>query len=382
MRWLRDIGELAVCPRDGGPGEIGRIERAAIAWDENGDVVWVGREADAPSWLNPQNALSAHGASAIPGLIDSHTHLAFAGWRADEFERILTGATYQEIAAQGGGIQRTVRLTREASQEELTERGLGFLREMAALGVTTVEAKTGYGLAIEQERKLLTVYRRIAERSPLTLVSTLLAHIVPPERRADREPYIKEFCEDLIPWAASEGLARFCDVFVEEGAFSVAEGRRILQAGLNHGLGAKVHADQLSDCGGALLAAELGAASADHLERVSDAGLDAMAEKNVVATVLPIAALYLRQPALDARRCVERGVRVAVATDFNERGGLATAARFGIRSNTRAPRFPPPSNEGADAAPEFPRAHRARSPDGSRAGGCRGAGETSSWAAG
>ncbi len=314
---LRNIGALATC-RPGGPqSEIRMIERAAMAWD--GPLLsWVGAEADLPEAYTVSNTEDAGGRLVVPGLIDCHTHLAFGGWRADEFAQRALGRSYSEIAHAGGGITSTMRATRAAPEAELLARSEGFLSEMVALGVTTVECKSGYGLSLDSELKLLQVYRALAARSPVTIVPTLLgAHIVPPEMRDHRARYLTLLIDDLIPLVARDGLARCCDVFVDDTAFTVAEARRILQAGKAAGLAAKLHADQLSDDGGALLAAELAALSADHLEHVSDAGIRALATAGVVAVSLPIASLYLGQPPMPARRLLAAGVPVAVATDFN-----------------------------------------------------------------
>ena len=254
----------------------------------------------------------------IPGLVDCHTHLAFGGWRAEEFEQRILGRSYLDIAAAGGGIARTVRLTREATDETLLRRAAGFLREMLALGVTTVECKSGYGLDREHELRLLRLYRSLAARQPVRLVPTFLgAHVVPPEFRDNRAAYLSLLEDDLLPAIARERLAAFCDVFVERSAFSVDEARRLLLAARTVGLRAKLHADQLTAGGGAELAAEVGAASADHLECASERGIAAMARAGVVAVSLPLASLYLGQPAAPARRWIEAGVQVAVATDFN-----------------------------------------------------------------
>ncbi len=254
----------------------------------------------------------------IPGLVDCHTHLAFGGWRGDEFEDRVLGRSYQEIARRGGGILSTMRHTREMTLEGLVERCSGFLGEMAALGVTTIECKSGYGLDTRSELLLLEAYQALRNVAPQRIVSTLLAaHTVPPEYSDDRDGYIQLIIDEIIPEVSSQRLASYCDVFIESGAFSVGEARRILTAGIRHGLGAKMHADQLSSCGGAELAGELGAVSADHLEQVSDAGVRALAEGGIVAVSLPLATLYLRQAALPARALLEAGVPVAVATDFN-----------------------------------------------------------------
>ncbi|MEO8227335.1 MAG: imidazolonepropionase [Gemmatimonadota bacterium] len=308
---------LATCRADGPQSEIHLVEHAAIAW--NGPLVaWAGAEADVPEAYRVADVEDAGGCLVVPGLVDCHTHLAFGGWRADEFAQRALGVSYLEIAKAGGGIASTMRRTRAASPDELFQRCEGFLAEMAALGVTTVECKSGYGLDVPNELKLLEVYRRLARASALTIVPTFLgAHIVPPEHCENRERYVTLLIDELIPAIAREGLARCCDVFLEDTAFSIDEARRILLAGKAAGLAPKLHADQLSDGGGAALAAEVGAVSADHLEYVSDAGVARLRDAGVVAVSLPLATLYLRQPPMPARRLIDAGVRVAVATDFN-----------------------------------------------------------------
>ena len=317
MNLLHNISQLAACRDEGGQAEIHDIADAALVW-QGETIRWVGARADLPSEFEAAERIDAGGGLVIPGLVDCHTHLAFGGWRAEEFEQRIRGRSYLEIAQEGGGIARTVRLTREASEGALLERGAGFLREMLALGVTTVECKSGYGLDRENELKLLRVYRALAQTQPVRLVATFLgAHIVPPELREHREEYIRLLVEELIPIVARDKLATFCDVFVEASAFTVEEARRILLAGRAAGLAPKLHADQLASGGGAELAAEVGAASADHLDHASEAGVAAMARAGVVAVSLPLATLYLGQPPMPARRFIEAGVPVAVATDFN-----------------------------------------------------------------
>lgn len=316
-RVLRRIGQLARCLPEGGQGEIHPVADAALVW-EDGIIRWCGPEADLPAEYADLPADDASHGLVIPGLVDCHTHLAFGGWRADEFALRMAGSSYQAIAAAGGGILSTMRETRKASNLELEARCWMFLTEMAKLGVTTVEAKSGYGLDVATEIRLLERYQKMASLRPLRLVPTLLAaHTIPPEYRDRRDEYVGLIVDQIIPEVARRGLARFCDVFVEEGAFSVEEARRILTAGLAHGLRPKLHADQLSAGGGAELAAELGAASADHLECVSDEGIARMAEAGVVAVSLPLASLYLNQRPLPARQLIAAGVPVAVATDFN-----------------------------------------------------------------
>jgi imidazolonepropionase len=317
MKVLADIAQLATCRAEGGQGDIHVVPDAALVWDEE-EIVWVGPERGLPAQYRSAERVDAGRRLVIPGLIDCHTHLAFAGWRADEFAQRIRGRSYLEIARAGGGIASTVRQTRAASEEELVQRASGFLQEMLALGVSTVECKSGYGLNEETELKLLRVYRRLAREQPVRLVPTFLgAHVVPPEFQNNRERYVELLTERLIPRIAGDQLASFCDVFVEESAFSVEEARRILRAGQDAGLGSKLHADQLTNGTGAELAAEVGAVSADHLECVSEGGIAALREAGVVAVSLPFAALYLGHQPMPARRLIEGGVAVAVATDFN-----------------------------------------------------------------
>jgi imidazolonepropionase len=317
MNLLDNIGQLATCRAEGGQGEIHPIPDAALAW-EGDRVRWAGPRAELPAELRGAQRFDAGGGLVAPGLVDCHTHLAFGGWRAEEFEQRLLGRSYLEIAAAGGGIARTMRLTRAAGDDELAARAMGFLSEMLALGVTTVECKSGYGLDREHELRLLRLYQRLAKAQPVRLVPTFLgAHVVPPEFRDDRAAYLALLIDDLLPTIGREHLAAFCDVFVERSAFSVDEARRLLTAARSVGLGAKLHADQLSAGGGAELAAELGAVSADHLECASAAGVAAMARAGVVAVSLPLASLYLGQAPAPARQWIEAGAAVAVATDFN-----------------------------------------------------------------
>lgn len=317
MPVLTDIATLGTCPPVGGQGEIGLIENAALVW-EGGAVAWVGREADLPDEFADLPRESAGGGTVIPGLIDCHTHLAFGGWRAHEFEQKLLGTSYLEIARQGGGIASTMKATREATKDELHDRARGFLDEILRMGVTTVECKSGYGLNVNDELKQLRVYRRLAEEAPQRIESTFLgAHIVPPEYKDDRARYIRLLTEELIPQIANDGLARFCDVFVEDTAYSPEEARTICKAAATHGLRAKLHVDQITDKGGGVLAAELNAASADHLECISEEGIDAMASAGTVAVSLPLATMYLNLESLPARKLIDAGVPVAVATDFN-----------------------------------------------------------------
>jgi len=317
MKILQNISQLATCAPEGGQGEIHGISDAALVWAGT-TIRWVGPRSELPAEYNGAERLDARGGLVVPGLVDCHTHLAFGGWRADEFVQRIQGVGYLDIARAGGGIARTVRLTRDAGEDSLYQRARRFVHEMITLGVTTVECKSGYGLDREHELELLRVYRRLSESEPVRIVPTFLgAHVVPPEYRERREAYVALLVEELIPLIAAERLATCCDAFVEESAFSVEEARRILLAGRAAGMAPRLHADQLSSAGGAELAAEVGALSADHLEQVSDAGIAAMARQGVVAVSLPLASLYLGQPPMPARRLIDAGVAVAVATDFN-----------------------------------------------------------------
>jgi imidazolonepropionase len=317
MPLLKNIGFLATCKEEGSQNEIHPIRDAAIRWEED-EISWVGREGGLPEEYAAEKAYDADGKMVVPGLIDCHTHLAFGGWRPKEFAMRVGGAAYLDIDKEGGGILSTVRDTRNASEEELSRKASGFLKEIRKLGITTVECKSGYGLTTEQELKLLNVYQKLAREQPLHIVSTFLgAHTVPPEYEDDREGYINLIINEMIPRVAEQNLAEFCDIFVEDSAFSVDESRKTLTAAKEKGLTPKLHADQLTSCGGAELAAEVDAASADHLEQISDEGIRDMAEAGVVGVSLPLASLYTQQTALNGRKLVDAGVEVAVATDFN-----------------------------------------------------------------
>jgi imidazolonepropionase len=314
---LRNIGLLATCRPEGGQGDVHLISGAAVAW-EGETIRWVGPESELPAEFSRGDSIDAGGRLVLPGLVDCHTHLAFGGWRADEFEQRLQGVGYLDIARAGGGIMSTVRATRAATEEELFAKAAAALDGMRRLGVTTVECKSGYGLDLDTELRLLRVYQRLADSQPTRIVPTFLgAHVVPAEHRADRSAYLRLLLDEMIPAVAEAGLARCCDVFVEDTAFSVDEARRIFLAGKAVGLAPKLHADQLSAGGGAELAAEVGALSADHLECASDKGIAAMAGAGVVAVSLPLATLYLNQRPMPARKFIDAGVPVAVATDFN-----------------------------------------------------------------
>lgn len=301
-------------------GDFGAVEDGALAV-RDGRIVWLGSAEDAPGDIfgDPAETIDLEGGWATPGLIDVHTHLVFGGTRADEFALRLEGASYEEIARAGGGILSTVRATRQASMEELVASGAGRLARMIDQGLTTVEIKSGYGLDLETEIRMLRAAREIRERSGVTVRGTILgAHAVPPEYRDDRTGYLDMVCDELIPAVVEEGLAHAVDAFCESIAFSVEECERVLDAGAERGLSLRLHADQLEDGGGAALAARMGARSADHLEHASEEGMAAMAAAGTAAVLLPGAYLTLREtspPPVDAMR--REGVAMVVATDLN-----------------------------------------------------------------
>ncbi|MEE4216538.1 MAG: imidazolonepropionase [Xanthomonadales bacterium] len=317
MPVLRNIAELATCPPDSPQQDAGLVRNASLVF-QDGMVRWSGPASELPAEFSSEASIDCGSRLVIPGLVDCHTHLCFGGWRGDEFELRLKGASYQEIAAAGGGIRSTVDATRAASAQELEQKAANALQGMLELGVTTVECKSGYGLDEVNEIKQLEVFQRLNQCQPVELVPTFLgAHIIPPEHSASRDLYINLLCNVLIPKVAAEGLAEFCDAFVEQGAYTVDEARKIFSVARRHGLQIKLHADQLSDSGGAALAAEFDAVSAEHLEYVNEEGIRLLAGSGTVAVSLPLASLYLGEAYVPARRMIDAGIRVAVATDFN-----------------------------------------------------------------
>ena len=310
---VKGIRELHACSGIAEPP----IHDAAMVIDD-GRIAWLGAERDLPEEYGANAVIDAEHQLVLPGLIDCHTHLAFAGSRADEFERRLMGESYLEIAKSGGGIKSTVAATRACGDELLLELTHRRLEAMIELGVTTVECKSGYGLDKTHELRQLRIYRELERLGRARIVSTFLgAHVVAPEFQNDRSGYLDLVVEEMLPAVAEEGLAQFCDVFVEEGAFTFDEAKRILRRAAEFGLGAKLHVDQLSDVRGGRLALETEATSADHLEHTSANGIAALAEAGTVAVTLPFATLFLRQQPAPARQLIDAGVPVAVATDFN-----------------------------------------------------------------
>lgn len=304
---------------DADPAAI--LPRGAVAVSR-GCITAVGPEDEVLRAHPGAERVDCGGRVLTPGLVDSHTHAVFGRYRTDEYALRSQGVPYMEIARRGGGINASVRDLRARSEDELVQMALPRLREMLACGTTTAEVKSGYGLSTEDELKTLRAIARLRELQPIELIPTFLgAHEFPPEHRgsdAERERYVDLLVDEMIPAVAESGLARFCDVFMEPGVFTRAQTERILRAGLGYGLRPKLHADELEGSGGAELAAELAAASADHLGDISEAGIRALAESKTVATLLPGTLFFLGRPKFaPARALLDAGATVALATDFN-----------------------------------------------------------------
>lgn len=318
---LTDIGALAAVPQGPLCGRAMRdvpILRDAAVLIRDGRIAWFGPAAGAPP--DPGAArVSAGGGCVIPGLIDCHTHIPFAGSRAGEFVRRVAGESYLSIMQSGGGIRVTTAAVRSAALEALIAENLPRLRRMLARGVTTVECKSGYGLSPEAERKQLEAVAALAKLTPQDLVPTYLgAHALPVEFEGRPDEFLETIGDErLLRDVAGRGLARFCDVFCDRGAFTVEQARTLLTRAARAGLGAKLHADELAQIGASRLAGELKAVSADHLETIDDAGIEALRAGGTVAVVLPGTSFFLGIPHAPARRLVDAGLPVALATDFN-----------------------------------------------------------------
>jgi imidazolonepropionase len=300
------------------PAGYGEIRDGAIAV-RDGHIAWVGRRSDLPTGYKTTVEHDGKGCWITPGLIDCHTHIVYAGNRSDEFEARLNGASYEEIAQRGGGIMSTVRATRAASEQELLEASLPRIHNLLAEGVTTLEIKSGYGLDLATERKMLRVARRISTTLPVRVKTTFLgAHALPPEFIGRPDEYIEHICKDMLPALAGEGLIDAVDAFCEKIGFSATQTERLFHAARRHGLPVKLHAEQLSDQGGAALTARYHGLSADHLEYLSAEGIAAMAAAGTTAVLLPGAFYFLREtklPPIQALRAA--GVPIAIATDCN-----------------------------------------------------------------
>jgi imidazolonepropionase len=314
--------------------DITPLHDASIA-SHRGAIVYVGPSSDANDQLDLHEdavRLDARGCTVVPGFVDPHTHVVFAGDRQDELCRRLSGATYEDIAAEGGGIIKTVTSTRAASEDELVAATRPRLDEMLAAGTTTCEAKSGYGLTRESELTQLRAIRSLNRSHAIDIVPTFLgAHDIPREYKAQRQAYVACVIDDMIPRVAAEGLAEWCDVFCDTGFFTPEEADAILEAGKRAGLMPRIHADQLATSGGCRVAARVGARSADHLVWVDEGEADALASANVCAVLLPCAAFYLKLGRFaPARMLIDRGVPVALATDVNPGGGFSPSLPFAM----------------------------------------------------
>ena len=317
---LTNIGMLATpvgSAAKGGKAQ-GDVQVLTDAWVfiEDGiiDAVGVGK----PPYIPSATVLDCEGRLVTPGLVDAHTHLLFGGWRQNEMALKLQGVPYLDILAQGGGILSTVTATRTATEEELADKAILAMDEMLAFGTTTCEAKSGYGLTLEEELKQLRAIKAADARHPIDLVPTFMgAHAVPKDYKEKREEYIRQICEEMIPAVAEQKLAKFCDVFCETGVFTDEESRHILETGKKYGLIPKIHADEIDPIGGSQLAGEIGAISAEHLIVCPPEGIESMAKGGTVACLLPATSLYLGATFAPARDMVNAGVPVSMSTDFN-----------------------------------------------------------------
>jgi len=322
---IENASELAT-PQGGRQGplvgkqmRVLRIVKDAAIAIEGGKIAAVGKTATVKSNFKAAETIDAKEKTLIPGFVDPHTHLVFAGSREKEFEMRLAGVSYMEIHRKGGGILKTVKETRRATEDELIHNCKRTLDIMLEHGTTTAEAKSGYGLTVKDEAKCLRVIQQVHKAHAVDLVPTFLgAHAIPPEYERNTQDYVNLVVERMIPSVASARLAEFCDVFCEDGVFTIEQARRILHAGVKHGLKPKLHADELTSFGGAELAAEVGAVSAEHLLYASEGGLRMMSERGVIAVLLPSASFTLMtQRYADARNMIELGVPIALGTDFN-----------------------------------------------------------------
>jgi imidazolonepropionase len=314
--------------------EVSPLADAVVASHE-GVIVYVGPRSALGDSVDVQSGatrIDAKGCTVVPGFVDAHTHVCFAGDRRDELRRRLAGVPYEQIAAEGGGIVRTVAATRAASEDELVAVTRPRLDEMLACGTTTAEAKSGYGLTTESELRQLRAIRRLDEEHAIDLVPTFMgAHEIPVDYRSRRDDYVSLVIHEMLPRVAEEGLAEWCDVFCEQGVFTPPESAAVLTAGRELGLLPRIHADEFAASGGSLVAAAVGARSADHLLFVDDQGMLALAAANACATLLPIAAFYLRLGRYaPARTLIDRGIPVALATDINPGAGLSPSMPFAI----------------------------------------------------
>lgn len=303
-----------------------KIYENASVLIEDGHIVAVGDGAEWAKTVPVDKQIDATGKTVLPGFVDSHTHFVFGGYRADEFLWRMEGMTYMEIMERGGGINNTMKATRNASAEELIEHSMDILEKMLAFGITTVEGKSGYGMDHDTELKQLEVMKELEQRQPVEIVRTFMgAHSIPPEYKGRNEEFLKFLVKEVMPDVKKADLAQFCDIFCEKGVFSIEESRQYLQQAKDMGFDLKIHADEIVTLGGAELGAELGCTSADHLLHASDEGIKALANSDTVATLLPTTAFCLKEPFAPARKMIDAGCAVALATDFNPGSGFTNS---------------------------------------------------------
>ena len=320
---IENIGELVTVAGTTRRGreamrDIRVLSGPASVLIRDGKIAYAGPSADCPTVESGVERVDAKGHSVLPGLVDSHTHLVFGGFREDEFQWRLAGESYMSIMEKGGGIAATTTATREASAEELTEAALLHLRSMLRMGVTTMEAKSGYGLDKETELRQLEVAKRLDEMQPIDVISTYLgAHDIAPEYQGDPDGYIDFIIREMLPIVKERGLARNVDIFTEKNVFDLEQSRRLLTAARDMGFATKMHADEIYPLGGAGLAADLGCLSADHLLKISDKDIDKMAKSHTVSTLLPLTAFSLMDDYAPARKMIDAGCAVALASDLN-----------------------------------------------------------------
>jgi len=287
---------------------------------ENGLIKAIGENTPILVKAKEKNytVIDASGMSVLPGFVDSHTHFLFSGSRVEEFYERVRGLDYMEIMKRGGGINQTVRHTRSASASDLYQQGIKYLKEMIKMGITTIEGKSGYGLEFETEIRMLMVMNRLRKRAPLSIVITFLgAHAIPPEYKDKKGEYVNFLINVLLPYIAKNNLAEFCDVFCEKEVFPLSLSRKLLRKAKSLGFKIKIHADEMADSGGSALAADLGAISADHLLNISATGIKRLAHTHTIATLLPLTAFCLKKKLPPARKLIDEGCAVALATDFN-----------------------------------------------------------------
>ena len=322
--YIHNISQLVTCagsPRRGAEqmNDIGAIQGPCALLIRDGIIEFAGKEtALDPKSIEGIPQLDAEGKCALPGFVDSHTHLVFGGYREEEFQWRLAGQSYMEIMQKGGGIASTMKATREASEEELLESASKHLQNMLLQGVTSCEAKSGYGMDEQTELRQLRVIRKLQGTQPVEVTPTYMgAHDIPPEYKDDPDGYISFMIDTMLPEIKEQGLAQLCDIFTEEGVFTPHQTTRLLSAAKEMGFGIKMHADEIVSYGGAELAASLGCVSADHLLKISDAGIQALASSDTVATLLPLTAFSLQDEYAPARKLIDAGCMVALASDLN-----------------------------------------------------------------